>query len=392
MHDVIIVGAGPSGSSAARIAGKNGLKTLLIEKETFPRNKPCAGALSRQALSYLDFEIPEYLQEKDIFGARVHYKGQVVEIQKKDRIATLVTRAGFDAYLLEKAKETGITVNMPEKVLHYTENRDYVEVQTENGRYRSKYLIIASGYQGILGNAVRGRESRDKYSVSLVAEIPADNHEIEQFIGNAVDIHFGVASEGYGWIFPHDTYYSVGIVGLARDFSSPKKAFFEFLEANGFHDACQFSGHKLPVGGFKRTNTSKRTILCGDAGGFVDPFSGEGISYAIRSGQIGADVISSQILDDTPGPADLRDYSRRCNHEFGAGHKYSLYISKLMHRYPDIFFTAFTGSDDVLEKSLDVPGGILTHKQFLRWFLPRVPRYLLLGALKKGDASDQGNG
>ncbi|MBE9540978.1 MAG: FAD-dependent oxidoreductase, partial [Proteobacteria bacterium] len=87
MYDLIIIGGGPSGSAAGRIAGKKGLKTLLIEKEIFPRYKPCGGALSEHAMSYLDFEIPESMIERDIFGARVHFKGQVVEQHKDSRIA-----------------------------------------------------------------------------------------------------------------------------------------------------------------------------------------------------------------------------------------------------------------------------------------------------------------
>ena len=66
MYDLIIGGGGPSGSAAGRAAGKLGLGTLLIEKEEFPRYKPCGGALSEHAISYLDFRIPDYIQERDM--------------------------------------------------------------------------------------------------------------------------------------------------------------------------------------------------------------------------------------------------------------------------------------------------------------------------------------
>ncbi|KAF5423075.1 MAG: Dehydrogenase (flavoprotein), partial [Candidatus Methanocomedens sp.] len=67
MYDLIIIGGGPCGSAAGRIAGKKGLKTLLIEKEIFPRYKPCGGGLSEHAMSYLDFEVPRSMIERDIF-------------------------------------------------------------------------------------------------------------------------------------------------------------------------------------------------------------------------------------------------------------------------------------------------------------------------------------
>jgi len=76
MYDVIIVGGGPSGASAGRRAGKLGLKALLLEKEKFPRYKPCGGALSEHAISYLDFELPQDIIEWEVTGAKVVFRDQ----------------------------------------------------------------------------------------------------------------------------------------------------------------------------------------------------------------------------------------------------------------------------------------------------------------------------
>lgn len=92
MYDVIVIGGGPAGSSAARKASSLGLKTLVIEKENFPRYKSCAGAVSDVALSYLDFHIPSTLLEKEMRGVRIVLKGQKVMKYASQRIGILVER------------------------------------------------------------------------------------------------------------------------------------------------------------------------------------------------------------------------------------------------------------------------------------------------------------
>ena len=105
MYDLVIAGGGPSGASAARRAAKNGLKTLLLEKETLPRHKPCGGALSEHALSCLDFPIPCEISEEEIYGVRVSYNGRSIIERKEYRLAVTVTRSRFD--LLPRSKGRG---------------------------------------------------------------------------------------------------------------------------------------------------------------------------------------------------------------------------------------------------------------------------------------------
>jgi len=380
MYDLIIAGGGPSGSAAGRIAGNMGLETLLIEKETFPRYKPCGGAFSEQAMSYLDFTIPKSIHERDIFGARVHFRDRVIEKHKKYRIATLVTRSILDNYLLEKAKETGIEVKMGEKVIDYKENHNYVEVYTNAGVHKAKFVIVAEGSQGKLKNQMRRRDKRNEYGICMVTEIKEENEEIDRYIHNAIDIHFGISKMGYGWIFPHKNYYSVGIGGLAKDLPNPKKIMINFLRSNGFNNKYELRAHLIPVGGIKRNIVSSRVALCGDAAGFVDPFYGEGIAYAIRSGQIAAEIISDILLNKNE-LSSLKKYESICELEFADNLKYSLMLSRMMHRFPGIFFKIFTSNEEIVDKYLEVPALKRTYKNYIKWLIPRVPKYLLFGSL-----------
>ena len=241
MYDLIIIGGGPSGASAGRRAGKLGLNTLLLEKEEFPRYKPCGGGLSDHAISYLDFELPQDIIEWEVTGVKAIFKDQSVNVHKDHRIFALVSRNKFDNFLLEKAKETGIEVHTGEKALCCREMSDRIEVDTRQETYQAKFAIIAEGAQGIVKTCVRPTDNKDEYGICLVTEVPADEREIEERLGKSLELHFGVANGGYGWIFPHKTYYSVGIGGVVKDFTHPKESMDQSDKGNR---SCTFSKSK----------------------------------------------------------------------------------------------------------------------------------------------------
>jgi geranylgeranyl reductase family protein len=368
MYDVIIIGGGPSGASAGRRAGKLGLKTLLLEKEKFPRYKPCGGALSEHAISYLDFELPQNIIEWEITGANIFFKDQFVKAHKDYRMSVLISRDKFDNFMLEKAKETGIHVHTGERVLDCREMDDCVEVDTEINTYQAKFAIVAEGAHGLVKTCVRPIDTKEKYGVCVVTEIPAEESEIEERLGNSLELYFGVASGGYGWVFPHKTYYSVGIGGVTKDFQHPKEAMLNFLRENGFNGEYKFHGHKIPAGGHKRKIAGSRVLLSGDAAGFVDAFSGEGLAYAIISGQFAAKAIAGICLYGG-NLKDLRKYESLCQTEFGTHLKYSLIFSKIMHRFPDRTLRIMTSNEKMANKYLDVAEFKLNYKDYLTWCL-----------------------
>ncbi len=375
MYDLIIAGAGPAGSSAAREAGKAGLDVLLIDKDRFPRYKPCGGGLSERALSYLDFSLPENICERSITGARICFGDRVIDRHKDYRLTVTLTRSAFDDFLLKKARETGVHVVTGQKVLDFREDSEKVEVRAGDETYRSKYLIVAAGSQNRLKESVRERDGKDRYGVCVVTEIPEENEAIDARLGNALEIHFGVARMGYGWIFPHDGYYSVGIGGMAKDLSNPRKVMIDFLRKNGFDGSYKLRGHLIPFGGMSRVMASPRVLLAGDSAGFVDSFTGEGIAYAIKSGQNAAQTVADKLEDDDLDLAG--SYQQRCKRDFGDDLKYSLIMAKIMHSWPEMFFRMLATRDDFLDKFLEVPAMKGTYKSLIRWLMPRMPGYLL---------------
>ena len=376
MYDLIIIGGGPSGSQAGRCAGKEGLKTLLIEKDRFPRSKPCGGALSEKARSYLDFELPPEIREKEIWGARLRFRDQIIEGSKDFRLATMITRSSFDNYLLEKAAETGIEIQTGERVTDFTERGDHVEVHTRAGTFRSKFLIVAEGAQGKLKNRIRKNDRSNEYGICLVADIEENNEKIDAFLPGILEIHFGLIHMGYGWIFPHDSYYSVGLGSFARKWPETKRLMSDFLKKNGFNGKYRVRGHLIPAGGIRRKNVGRRVILAGDAAGFVDPFSGEGIAYAIRSGQIAGEVVT-EIAAKGKALSTLKDYERICRNEFERNLRYALLMAKLTHRFSNLIYRVMKNSTESFDKFLEIQTLKRHYLSYLKWLIPRIPKYLL---------------
>jgi geranylgeranyl reductase family protein len=368
VYDIIVVGAGPAGSAAARTAARLGLDALLIERERFPRYKACGGALSERASSYLDFNLPEEIAEKEIAGARVYFKNNVVEVHKGYRLTTMVSRSAFDDFMVHKALDAGARAIIGCKVDGYEEKDDRVDVHTKDGAYSSKFLVIASGCQDALRQRIRGRDRTDQYGVCVVAEIPEDDAKIDERLDDVLEIHFGAANMGYGWIFPHRGYYSVGIGGLTSRLKHPRQTMMRFLRSHGFPGQYSLHGHMIPFGGMERRTADGRVILAGDSAGFVDAFSGEGIAYAIRSGQIASEVTAEGITENVS-----REYAARCRAEFGDDLRYALLFSKMMHSRPDLFFRILTSQERFIDKYVETLALKRSYKSYVKWLLPRIP-------------------
>jgi len=378
MYEVVVVGAGPAGATAARNCVKQGLRTLLIEKDSFPRIKPCGGALSEQAMSLLDFEIPIELMEKDCFGARVHYGKFTVEVKKEYRIAVLTSRDKFDKFLLQQALESGVEICQPEIVEKLYLKDSYVLVKTNLSEYKAQIVVGADGVNSLISKYVRKKPlSLEEFGICLVTNIPATNEIIDKYIHNAIDIHFGVADMGYGWVFPHDNYFSVGIGGIASQLKKPKQVFNDFLRTNGFETPNKVYAHKIPAGGIKRKNVADRILLVGDAAGFVDTFYGEGIAYAIHSGLIAARIIINGLKERNLSQQYLKLYEAECSKFFAENLKWSLILTKTMHKFPELFIRVFASNRAVLDKYLEVPATKLAYREYLNWLLLRVPYFLL---------------
>ena len=380
-YDVIIIGAGPSGAIASKTCAEKGLRTLLLEKEGLPRFKLCGGAVSMSALSHVDFGIERDLIEREGYGERVHFKNRQIEVRRKSRMAILVSRDKFDAFLVSKAVDAGVELHEVEKARSLNQKQSTIVVETNKGEYNAKVVIGADGVNSIVSRYVREAYKPEELGLCIAAEIPASNAEVDEYIENAVDIHYGIAKLGYGWVFPKEKHFSVGVGGNLSSMKNSRNIFMTFLKNLGFSTDVVTHAHLIPSGGYEREVCSDRIILVGDAAGFVDPFYGEGIKYAFISGKLAAERVAESYENGDFSKSALDSYKTLCRTMFGENLKYSLRLTRLMNKYPNIFFRLLSSDKKVLDKGLEVSAERMEYKEYLRWLLPRVPYFMLKALL-----------
>ncbi|HET58712.1 MAG TPA: NAD(P)/FAD-dependent oxidoreductase [Deltaproteobacteria bacterium] len=375
MYDLVVIGGGPSGSSAARRAAEQGLKTLLLEKETFPRSKPCAGAVSRQALDSLDFALPHDIREKEIAGLRICYRGETIETRSDVPIAVTVTRSRFDDYLLGKAAEAGALVHTGEKVVAFEELEDRVVVRCGGDSYSTRYLVVGEGARMALGKSAGRTAAGKTTALSMVAETGASNSLIDKRLPGLIEIHVDLFRMGYAWIFPHDGYYSIGLWGFASYLKDPKGVARGFLRRTGFPEGLRFKGHRMSTGTIVRPLATGRVLMVGDAAGFTDPLTGEGISHAVRSGMIAADVAAEAARAGgflIPGR-----YENACRKDFANNFIYAHVIARVLYRFPSFFYRVLARDEELFRMLMEVPATKGLYRDYVMWILSRFHRTIL---------------
>ncbi|NQE04459.1 Digeranylgeranylglycerophospholipid reductase [ANME-1 cluster archaeon GoMg1] len=380
-YDVIIIGAGPAGAIASKTCTEKGLSTLLLEKERIPRFKPCGGAVSTSALSHVDFGIEQDLIERECYGERVHFENHQIEVRRKSRMAILVSRDKFDAFLVSKAVDAGVELREVEKARSLNQKQSTIVVETNKGEYNAKVVIGADGVNSIVSKYVREPYKHDELGLCIAAEIPVSNAEVDEYIENAVDIHYGISKSGYGWVFPKEQHFSAGVGGDLSSMKNSRSMLLTFLKKLGLSTDVVTHAHLIPSGGYEREVCSDRIILVGDAAGFVDPFYGEGIKYAFISGKLAAERVVESYENDEFSKSALDSYKRSCRTMFGENLEYSLRLTRLVNKYPNIFFRLLSSDKKVLDKGLEIVAERMRYKEYRRWLIPRVPYFMLKALL-----------
>jgi len=364
--DVVVVGAGPAGATAARHCSLLGLSTLLVEAKKLPRHKPCAGGVTEKALAELGFALDRDIIEGEIYGATISTtKVPPFTVRSNRRIAVLVSRDKFDYFLANKAADAGAELSDGERVVGARITNEGVLIKTKKREIRSKMIIGADGVNSVVARETRLRD-RGRKALCTVAEVNVDAAQITdpQF----VRLYFGMVTNGYGWVFPKRDKLTIGMGSL---YLRPQ-IFHEFIE----HLDLGVSIPKpmaYPVPTWRGGEfVAKRTMLAGDAASFVDAYTGEGIYYAIKSGKLCAeaalDAIASGEYYNT-----MKNYARRCHREFGSELRLSCWMSKIMGLNYDWCF-GISQDDPVLSsKYLDVIRGNATYKEFIKLLAIHIP-------------------
>lgn len=275
-YDLVIVGAGPAGSTAAYVAARLGLRVLIIDRFRFPRMKPCGGGLTQKStllLRGLGIDLNGMIKGECRRVAIINNAGSFV-LTDNEPIISVVSRDEFDNLLLTSALEEGADY-INDRIVSFSVGSDHINVIGINNTYIGKYVIAADGANSIIAKGL-GNDIR-RYNAIAYMSISHGNYD------DLCVIDMTRIKWGYSWVFPRgDNEYDVGI-GSIR-WSNYKAQLIKYASEVGLN-AGVVLGHPIPIRP-RKVLTSRRIVLIGDAGGFADPTTGEGIFYAMYTGTL----------------------------------------------------------------------------------------------------------
>lgn len=378
LYDVIVAGAGPAGATAARRCALAGLHTLLLDKDAFPRPKTCAGGLTMAAVGELDFQLPEEYRTQAVNTLYSYYGNQCRTTTWPGQFMFLTDRSAFDNFLLGRAVDAG-AVFQQETVTAVSQDRDFAYVTTRSSTFSSKYIIGADGVHSRAASHIRGPYTRYGKGFCLTADIPVNYFRTSPATGE-IHIHYGKVPLGYGWVFPKEKTACVGIGGITAALKNPMAVWGDFLCKLGvdYADKIPVKGAFLPIGGLPRKTCSRRVLLAGDAAGFVEPFTGEGIKYAIRSGKLAAEAVIAGCRPDKPsGGAVDRAYRRLCSGAIDRELRTALQFSLLVFSCSARMHRVFHSQPEYFHGLLEVMAGESDFSRYVSGLKIKLPFSLL---------------
>lgn len=293
-YDVIVIGAGIAGVSSAIHLKKSNcdLKILVVEKYKFPRNKLCAGYLTKKSV--------DLLKELDVDINKIDYnlvKGIKIIYKNKTRIQAnnhglycqkLVDRTELDYELFKKLKENNIEVNENATIDNFNEEQSSVSIN--NKKYNFKYIIFADGE---LGYSSKFNNEKKKY----VAMQMNFKHKLDP----KIDMYFGITKKGYAWCASSGDYINIGFCDIHDKNNNYKEIFENFVKYLGYEKELKknkYKGFFVPYGLKKNKIINENAYLVGDSVGLVDPLTLAGVSYAVLSGKyVAKSIINNNNME-----------------------------------------------------------------------------------------------
>lgn len=300
--DVLVVGAGPAGSSTAiRLAGA-GARVLLADRARFPRDKPCGGGLTGRALRQAPCDVSPVVEHVvDRFMLRLRY-GTSFRRQHSTPLIRMTQRRLLDELLAQEAARAGADFRDGVRVSGIEIDETGVTATVGGDRIRAGVLVGADGANGVVARAV-GIEPGIVHGVAIEGNVSWERLRRTPFESTAW-IELGTVPGGYGWVFPKGDHANLGVGGWGGEGPRLRDHLDRLARAHGLtgDDLTEVRGHRLPMRRLGGSPQTGRALLVGDAAGLVDPLSGDGMYEAFTSGKLAAEAI---LADDLPryGPS-----------------------------------------------------------------------------------------
>jgi len=297
--DVAVVGAGPAGSAAAYRLATAGVRVLLVDKATFPRDKPCGGGVTGRAARQLPFSIEPVIEDVvDRMECSLNYGARFTR-RARAPIAYMTQRVRLDHFLLQQAAAAGADVRDGVKVSDVRAGA----LAVDGEEVEARIVIGADGCNGIAARSLQlGGDV--VHGVALEANYPYD----ARYAGS-MTLEITALRGGYAWIFPKGDHLNLGVGGDEVEGPNLRAHLRRLCEAYDVDPASATGtrGYRLPMRRPTSLLARGTTAVIGDAGGLVDPFSGDGMYEAFLS----ARLVTAAIVDLLSGKAEtLEPYAR----------------------------------------------------------------------------------
>lgn len=304
--DVVVVGGGPSGATAAHDLAVRGFDVLLLDRDG--RIKPCGGAVPPKLLK--EFRIPESLLEARVTSARMVAPSATTVHMSIGGFVGMVDRATFDPWLRRRAAAGGALYRKGRYVGVQRNERGetFVRYQLNKGdgdtvTVRTRAVIGADGAASKVRSECIPNAERMPHVFAYHEIVESPPAQTERFDPERCDVYYQgkVSPDFYGWVFPHGKHTSVGAGTAVKGFSL-RTAVKRMRDEAGLEDnaVVRTEGAPLPLKTLKRWDNGRDVVVIGDAAGAVAPSSGEGIYYAMCSGRCAARAVTAFLQSGNP--------------------------------------------------------------------------------------------
>jgi geranylgeranyl reductase family protein len=329
MKSVAVLGGGPAGAQCAERLAASGLRTILLD-EKLAWEKPCGGGVTYKAYDRYPYLFNNQATKRHVSETYIGAGG--THSVKLDLTQPILIYSRFDLnqMLLERAEAAGAQIEK-ERVTGVTQHAKGWSVETRHGNIEADYVVVATGARNPLRDYGTAWTPEDTM-LALGYYIPSQQEHI--------DIQFLDRLEGYIWIFPRSGHLSAGICGRGESAQQLRQRLERYLDEKGInYRQGELYAHMLPSLSVRHWRNNRMSgpgwLAIGDSAGFVDPITGEGIYYALRSGDLAGQILTAAEFD--PAHAHETYHAKIADDflddlAFGASFAQKLYLGRFLFK------------------------------------------------------------
>jgi len=340
--DVAVVGGGPAGLAAASAAAAAGARTVILERAEHPRYKTCGGGLIGASLGAVAGQVELPARDQIRSATFTLRGGRELTHSEREPLLAMVTRAEFDAALADRAQQQGAVLRQQALVRAVDQAGECASARLADGSSVTAAVIIgADGSSGVAARHVGAEFAQ--VDLGLELEIAVPPAAASQWAGRVL-LDWGRMPASYGWVFPKGDVLTVGVIAARGNGAATRDYLREFVAQLGLagYEAVRDSGHLTRC----RTDGSplrrSRVLVAGDAAGLLEPWTREGISFALRSGALAGEFAAKAAVADSPAAAgaSLDEYVAAVNATLVPEMRAGRMLLSAFTRHPGMFHSA----------------------------------------------------